>query len=205
MGHDAEGRVSGEFERTAEGVVATLTPLEVALLRQFVTELRTLLEAEAGAGGRDAEPGSPPASTEAQLFAAISGLDEDGPVILPDDPVLARLFPDAYPDDPESSGDFRRFTQDRLVDRKYTACAAVLAMLPESADEPVRVVLDDPGIRDWLGALNDVRLALATRLGVAQDDDDYWEGLPGDDPRGTVHEIYQWLGWVQETLVRALS
>lgn len=199
--------MSGEFERTPDGVVATLTPLEAALLRQFVSELRMLLEAEvgAGAGDGDAETGVGDGGAEADLFAAIAEIDEDGPVILPDDPVLARLLPNAYPDDPESAGDFRRFTQDRLVARKYAACGAVLAVLPEQEDGLVRVVLDDDGVRDWLGALNDVRLALATRLGVEQDDEDYWDDLPDDDPRGTVHEIYQWLGWVQETLVRSAS
>lgn len=197
--------MSGEFERTPEGVVATLTPLEAALLRQFVSELRMLLEAEVGAGDDGPTETGEGRGAEADLFASISEIDQDGPVILPDDPVLARLLPDAYPDDPESAGDFRRFTQDRLVARKYAACAAVLAVLPAAEDGPVRVVLDEDGVRDWLGALNDVRLALATRLGVEQDDEDYWEGLPADDPRGTVHEIYQWLGWVQETLVRAVS
>jgi len=198
--------VSGEFRRDEDGVVATLTALEGALLRQFISELRTLLEAEVGAGSGDGEAEALSGSGDAEedLFAAISELDEDGPVVAPDDPVLARLLPDAYPDDPESAGDFRRFTQDRLVARKYAACGAVLDALPENADGPVLVVLDDEGVQQWLGALNDVRLALASRLGVTQDDDGYWESLDEDDPRGTVHEIYQWLGWVQETLVRAV-
>ncbi|MGH8827944.1 MAG: DUF2017 family protein [Jiangellaceae bacterium] len=26
-----------------------------------------------------------------------------------------------------------------------------------------------------------------------------------DDPRRHVHDVYDWLGWVQETLVRVLS
>lgn len=196
--------MSGEFERTPEGVAATFAPLEVALLRQFLSELRMLLEAEVGAGEPELASRQE-GGAEAELFAAMSELDEDGPVVAPDDPVLARLFPDAYPDDPESAGDFRRFTQDRLVARKYAACAAVLADLPEDADGPVRVALDDNGVRDWLAALNDVRLALAIRLGVEQDDEAYWAGLGDDDPRGTVHEVYQWLGWVQETLVRAVA
>jgi len=200
--------VSGEFRREDDGIVATLSPLEAALLRQFVSELRLLLEVEVGAGSGEGEGETGTgtgAGAEADLFAAIEDLDEDGPVIAPDDPVLARLLPDAYPDDPEAAGDFRRFTQDRLVARKYAACGSVLDALPENSDGPVLVVLDDAGALVWLGALNDVRLALASRLGVEQDDDDYWESLPEDDPRGTVHEIYQWLGWVQETLVRALS
>lgn len=199
--------MSGEFRREEDGVVATLSALEAALIRQFVSELRMLLEAEVGAGSGDGDAESGVGTgdgAEADLFAALSELDEDGPVVAPDDPVLARLLPDAYPDDPESAGDFRRFTQDRLVARKYAACGTVLDALPDLADGPVLVVLDDDGVQVWLGALNDVRLALASRLGVEQDDDAYWEGLPEDDPRAAVHEVYQWLGWVQETLVRAV-
>ena len=32
--------------------------------------------------------------------------------------MLARLFPTAYPDDPEAAGDFRRFTEGTLRDGK---------------------------------------------------------------------------------------
>lgn len=207
MGDDGEGLVSGEFRREEDGIVATLAPLEAALLRQFVSELRMLLEAEVGAGSGDDEPdtgATSPGGAEAELFAAISELDQDGPVVVPDDPVLARLLPDAYPADPEAAGDFRRFTQDRLVARKYAASGAVLDALPADPDGPVLVVLDEDDVQVWLGALNDVRLALASRLGVEQDDDARWDSLPEDDPRGAVHEVYQWLGWVQESLLRTV-
>ena len=40
---------------------------------------------------------------------------------------------------------------------------------------------------------------------VEEDDEDYWESLPDDDPRSHVHDIYDWLGFLQETLVHALS
>ena len=32
-----------------------------------------------------------------------------------------------------------------------------------------------------------------------------WERLPDDDPRGQAHDIYQWVGYLQETLVEAVS
>ena len=46
----------------------------------------------------------------------------------------------------------------------------------------------------WMRSLTDVRLALATRLGVEQDDEDLWMALPDDDPRAHVYDIYQWVG-----------
>jgi hypothetical protein len=54
-------------------------------------------------------------------------------------------------------------------------------------------------------ALNDMRLALATRLGVEEDDEEFWESLPDDDPRVHVHDIYDWLAFLQESLVHAVS
>jgi hypothetical protein len=51
----------------------------------------------------------------------------------------------------------------------------------------------------------DNRLALATRLGVEEGDEDYWRRLPDDDPRTHVHDIYEWVGYLQETLVAALA
>jgi hypothetical protein len=57
----------------------------------------------------------------------------------------------------------------------------------------------------WLRSFTDVRLALATRLGVEEGDEEYWYDLPDDDPRGQAHEIYEWVGYLQETLVDALT
>jgi hypothetical protein len=53
----------------------------------------------------------------------------------------------------------------------------------------------------WLSALNDVRLALGTTLGVSEDMPD---DLPDDDPRAPHLGVYHWLTWMQESLVAAL-
>ena len=53
----------------------------------------------------------------------------------------------------------------------------------------------------WMRSFTDMRLAIATRLGVEEGDEDYWYSLPEDDPRAQVHDIYDWLGYLQETLV----
>ena len=47
-------------------------------------------------------------------------------------------------------------------------------------------------------------LALATRLGVEEGDEEYWYSLPDDDPRAQVHDVYDWLAFLQETLVHAV-
>ena len=56
----------------------------------------------------------------------------------------------------------------------------------------------------WLRCLTDIRLAIGTRLEVAEGDDDRWDALPDDDPGKAMHDVYEWLGYVQETLVRSL-
>ena len=53
-------------------------------------------------------------------------------------------------------------------------------------------------------SFTDMRLAIATRLEVEEGDEDYWHSLPDDDPRAQVHDIYDWLGYLQETLVHSL-
>ena len=46
-----------------------------------------------------------------------------------DDPAIARLVPDAYRDDPQAAAEFRRFTQDDLLDRRRDDAQTVLTSL----------------------------------------------------------------------------
>jgi len=69
----------------------------------------------------------------------------------------------------------------------------------------IDVELDQETALVWLKSFVDLRLALATRLEVEQDDDAYWASLPEDDPRAQAHDIYDWIGLLQETLVDALG
>ncbi len=139
--------------------------------------------------------------------------DFSGPVAEPDDPVLARLFPSAYRDDDEASAEFRRFTEGSLRDGKAAAAVSVIDTLEEAGLPPqleedglmIDVELDEPTATTWLRSFTDVRLALATRLGVEEDDEEYWYSLPDDDPRAQAHHLYEWVGYLQETLVEALA
>ena len=69
----------------------------------------------------------------------------------------------------------------------------------------IDVELEPDAARTWMRSFTDVRLALATRLGVEEDDEEYWFSLPDDDPRAQAHDIYDWVGYLQETLVEALT
>lgn len=149
-------------------------------------------------------------------------VDMEGSTQAPEDPVLHRLLPDAYRDDDEGAADFRRFTERGLRESKSRNAQVMIESLiaggmsePIAADaegdaeapaEPrVEVELDADGVQAWLRALTDIRLALATRLGIEQDDEQRWAKLPEDDPESYVHDIYDWLGFVQETLVHAID
>ena len=63
--------------------------------------------------------------------------------------------------------------------------------------------LEDPP-HEELGASVEGALCLGARLGIEEGDEDYWDSLPEEDPRVHVHDIYEWVGYLQETLVRAL-
>jgi hypothetical protein len=59
--------------------------------------------------------------------------------------------------------------------------------------------------RRWLGALNDLRLTIGTRLEVTDDEDGGGlYDLPDSDPRKPMVMAYLWLGALQETLVATL-
>jgi hypothetical protein len=140
-------------------------------------------------------------------------LSFDGPTTEPEDPVLARLFPSAYAEDDEAASEFRRFTEGALRDGKAEGAAFIIDSLEEAGLPPelgeerlvIDVELDEPGALTWLKSFTDLRLALATRLEVVEGDEDYWAALPDDDPRAQAHDIYEWIGALQETMVNALG
>jgi hypothetical protein len=190
----------GFVSRPGGGVLATFTGFEGDLLRSLASQLVELLRNEVAA----------PTSSHDPLEDL---LDFSGPTTAPDDPVLARLFPTAYPDDEEAAGDFRRFTERTLRDGKAHNAVLIIdkledAGLPPTLDEEglwVDVELEPAEVQAWMKSFTDIRLALASRLGVEEGDDDYWDTLPEDDPRTHVHDIYQWVGFLQETLVQSVS
>ncbi len=177
--------------------MATFTVFEADLLRSLAGQLIELLRNESAASLHSQDP-----------FEQL--LDFSGPTTVPDDPVLARLFPTAYPDDEEAAGDFRRFTESTLRDGKATGAAAIIDALEEAGlpDEPedglfIDVELTDAEAMTWMRSLTDMRLAIATRLGVEDGDEEHWASMSAEDPRAQVHDIYDWLGYLQETLVHS--
>lgn len=189
------------FERHKKSglIIADFSGIEAELLRSLAGQLVELLRNEAAQPHDDRDP-----------FEAM--LDFSGPTNEPEDPVLARLFPTAYPEDEEAASEFRRFTEGSLRDGKSRSAAVIIDTLEEAGLPPeltedglhFDVELDEATAETWLRSFTDIRLALATRLGVEEGDEDYWHELPDDAPEAQAHDIYEWVGYLQETLVEAL-
>jgi hypothetical protein len=126
------------------------------------------------------------------LFEDLSALLDDPDA---DDAVLRRLNPEAYPGDADAEAEFRSLTASGLRterDDRIAACRADLA-----AGTPIDLT-DDDLARRWLQVLNDLRLALGTRLGVTQDDRG---DIDPDDPAAQPWLVYAWLTALQDAVV----
>jgi hypothetical protein len=200
--------VTPRFRRASGGeIVATFAAVEAQVLRSFVRQVRELLEPEA------AEDSGQPVDPLEELTGLHAG---PGPA-RPTDPALARLLPDAYgpggeagewgesmepeEEDERNSAEFRRLTERDLRGGKMADADGLLESLPDAGG---KVMLDDEHAHQWLRTLNDVRLALGTRLGVSEDSTQEFDRLPADDPDSTAYELYVWLSILQESLLSAL-
>jgi hypothetical protein len=197
---DDEGEAVAAFRAASGGVTARFAAAQATIIRDLVGQVAELVSDDMPDEDTAAGSGSAAADLASQL--GVSEATE-----LPDDPVLARLLPDAYSDDAEASGEFRRYTEQGLRSAKVAAARTVLATLPPSGG---KVRLSEPEAQAWLRALNDVRLALSVRLGITDElgeaEDDLATDEPAaDEPRAAYLWVYQWLAILQESLVEALS
>ncbi|WP_433547450.1 DUF2017 domain-containing protein [Streptomyces sp. CA-294286] len=195
----------GYFEAVPGGGAAVaLDPVETSILRSLAVQLLEMIG-----------PGDEPVEGEDPLAALFA----EGPSEAPADPALARLFPEAYVDprsEPDAellaaSAEFRRFTENDLRTRKREDALSVVrsldALAPAAGDAGPGLVLklDADASRRWLGTLNDLRLTIASRLEITDEDgSDELYSLPDDDPRKPMVMAYLWLGGLQETLVDTL-
>jgi len=193
------------FRRTRDGGVSVwLPPGEATLLRTLVIPVLDLLgeTGRPGEAGRPGAPGGTADDLDRLLAEAVEAAEAAEAPSIPDDPVLARLLPDAYQDDPEAAGEFRKYTESSLREAKKYFAQTLLDTLPPSGG---RVRLTGDQARDWMRALNDVRLMFGVRLEVTEDFEEQLAALAPDDPKVAAFEVYGWLGAVQESLVRALD
>lgn len=178
------------FRKRKKTVIVSFAEHEADILANLLRNLVELLY-----------DGMPPRVSESSdPLAAL--LDNDGPTSPPEDVVLQRLLPDAYKTDDQAAGEFRRFTERSLRDGKAADAMRVLAALEESSAVDDGIILEPDDQLSWLRALNDLRLAIGTRLDIKEEDDySTWEKLPDDDPRRLTYDLYDWLGYLQSALL----
>jgi hypothetical protein len=164
---------------------------EAQLLDQLIAQLIALLQSHSGTS-LDPDP----------LFASleVGGSDET-----PEDPALARLFPDAFEDTDEASS-FRRVTEQGLLNRKLQDALTVTGELglggnaDDSREAEVEANISPDTLPAWVRTLTSLRLAIAARIGLAEESD-HPRLLANDDTRSTVM-VYDWLAAILDSVLR---
>jgi len=180
------------FRRDGEAYVAHLEPAERAVLLDAVDDVVALLAADHAPGAADFPRMAP------------------GPLPPPADPAVRRLLPDASTDR-EIAAELRRLTEQDLRATKAGHLGRLRAGLL-AADPDLVVAPDDAAA--VAAAFTDVRLVLAERLGVRDDEDSdalHALVLAGDDGTGDVDDglrllatLHVVLGVLQESLVELM-
>ncbi|MCB7136422.1 DUF2017 family protein [Cellulosimicrobium marinum] len=202
------------FRAESRGYVAELEPSERIVLAQLAGDVAQMLQTEVPDG-----PGAGPVPDGAWVPPGWTGpvpsAAGQGPV--PQDPAVRRLLPDASDED-EVAQEFRRLTQDDLAAQKVGRLVLLGQMLVDG--EPASAapfVVPRDAARRVAGALTDVRLVLAERLGLRTDaqveglyDELDAEGDDGPDLDGDVEgraarrflvSVFLLSGLLQESLV----
>jgi hypothetical protein len=169
------------------GLRLHLTYDEAAMLDQLITQLMQLLQSHSGTA-LDPDP----------LFASleVGGSDEE-----PEDPALARLFPNAY-EDGDDAAQFRRVTEQGLLNRKLqdaiqvTTALGLGGVLPEEGTT-IEVDISESTLPAWARTVTALRLAIAARIGL-ETAEDHDRLLEDEDTRGTVL-VFDWLAAILES------
>ncbi|MBV8966425.1 MAG: DUF2017 domain-containing protein [Mycobacteriaceae bacterium] len=173
---------------------STLAAHEASMLHSLVTSMLRMLA--------DRESSAP-----ADELETITGI-RTGNSRPPEDATMARLLPDFYRSErthPAGSANaeslnaaLRSLHEPAIIDAKRAAAQRLLATIPQGGG---RFELTNDDANAWISAVNDVRLALGTMLGVGPEGP---ERLPDDHPLAGHLDVYQWLTVLQEYLVVAL-
>lgn len=182
-----------DFVRRGPEIRIRLSELEATLLESLVDQLTELLQAD-----EDPATGDDPFERWQAEFDETQALDHT-------DPVIRRLFPDAYRDDVAASADFRRYTEAQQRNERLVMAEVVATNLrdSEAGARPVRLRVVDADA--WLKTLTALRLSLAVRLGIeSAADAEALDDLPDSEPRAYVYRVYEWLGYLSEGLLTLL-
>lgn len=146
-------------------------------------------------------------STPADELEQITGMKAGNPR-RPQDATMRRLLPDFYRSErshPAGSAAaeslnaaLRSLHEPDIIEAKRQAGERMLRTVPAGGGR-FELTLEDANA--WVAAVNDIRLALGTMLGVGPSGPEH---LPDDHPMAGHFDVYQWLTVMQEYLVLAL-
>jgi hypothetical protein len=213
------------FRRVRGFFVAELDAGERAAVAAVVADVAQLLGAGRLEDRADRDPAggagdAPRWATPPESFADLSLRTDD--IDAPDDDAVHRLLPDASRDDPHVTAEFRRLTEDDLRRVKSTRLIALWDTLSIGVGDgwPVGALVVRPDVAaDLAATLTDLRLVLATRLGLDDDEsadalyDELKYDVVGDALTDTgrnaqirrhLGAIYAALSWLQESLLDLL-
>lgn len=111
------------------------------------------------------------------------------------DPAFRRLFPVAYAQDADKEAEYRELVGDELVQNRLASIELAAAALHEQR-------IDEERLLALMGAVNDLRLVLGTRLDVSEETD---LAVDPRDPQASAYALYGYLGFLLETCVDAIS
>ncbi|MEL7975958.1 DUF2017 family protein [Isoptericola sp. F-RaC21] len=166
------------FRSAPAGYVARWDDVEREVLGRVARDVAELVQAESGL-----EPG----------IEVGDGVAFTGVARVPQDPAVQRLLPDAHDKDADVAAEFRHLTQTDLAAGKVARLVAFAEAidspdeLPDDPRDGAEIVVPRESAQEFAGALTDVRLVLAERLGLVDDadvetlHDEVLAGLEADD------------------------
>jgi hypothetical protein len=115
-------------------------------------------------------------------------------LLLSDDPLLKRLFPPAYVQDPEHDADYQRLMKGELIESRFAAIDVMESTLQER-------FVDETALAGWMQAINSLRLVVGTRLDVSETP----EPIDRDDPDFGLRVLYEELAMLLAAIVDVLT
>jgi uncharacterized protein DUF2017 len=109
-------------------------------------------------------------------------------------PSTRRLFPTAYHDDPDKEREYQELMRGDLVASRLSAIDLVEKTIHDDT-------IDLAGLERWMEAINSLRLIIGTRLDVGEE----LPEVAPDDPDAPAYAVYDYLGWLLEQAVGAVS
>ena len=127
-----------------------------------------------------------------QLLVSLA--DQLGELLVAGDPAVVRLFPAPYGDDTERNEGYAALVVPELTERRLAALEVLRATAYETE-------LDREQLEAWMRSINDARLVAGTVLDVDESGDAPTE----EGPVADLYATYEFLGYVLEMIVQALS